>query len=54
VALLLVGAIALVPWISARVFAMPLPLVPGALALAQLRAASPQPAPDSAIVTAVG
>jgi len=42
VALLLIGAIVLVPWISACVFAaLPLPRgVPGTLALAQLRATS--------------
>jgi putative ABC transport system permease protein len=57
VALLLVGAIALVPWVSARVFAaLPLPRsVPGALALAQLRAASAQAGIGlAAVVAAVG
>ena len=57
VALLLVGAIVLVPWISARVFAaLPLPRgVPGALALAQLRAASAQAGIGlAAVVAAVG
>ncbi len=57
VALLLVGAIVLVPWVSARVFAaLPLPRgVPGALALAQLRAASAQAGIGlAAAVAAVG
>jgi putative ABC transport system permease protein len=57
VALLLVGAIVLVPWVSARVFAtLPLPRsVPGALALAQLRAASAQAGIGlAAVVAAVG
>jgi len=57
VALLLIGAIVLVPWISARVFsALPLPTaVPGALAVAQLRAASAQVGIGlAAVVAAVG
>jgi putative ABC transport system permease protein len=57
VALLLVGAIVLVPWIAARVFAaVPLPRsVPVALALAQLRAASAQAGIGlAAVVAAVG
>jgi putative ABC transport system permease protein len=57
IALLLVGAIVLVPWVSARVFAtLPLPRsVPGALAFAQLRAASAQAGIGlTAVVAAVG
>ena len=57
VALLLVGAIVLVPWVSARVFAaLPLPRsVTARLAVAQLRAASAQAGIGlSAVVAAVG
>jgi putative ABC transport system permease protein len=57
VALSLVGAIVLVPWISARAFAaLPLPRnVAGALALAQLRAHSAQAGIGlAAVVAAVG
>jgi putative ABC transport system permease protein len=57
VALLLVGAIVLVPWISARVFAVLSPprSVPIALALAQLRAAPAQAGIGlAAVVAAVG
>ena len=57
VGLLLVGAVMLVPWVSVRVLArLPLPRnVPGALALAQLRAASAQTGIGlAAVVAAVG
>ncbi len=57
VALLLIGAILLVPWVSARVFAMlPLPRsVPGALAFMQLRASPAQAGIGlAAVVAAVG
>ena len=57
VALLLVGAVVLMPWVSVRIFAwLPLPRsVPGALALAQLRAASAQAGIGlAAVVAAVG
>lgn len=57
IALLLIGAIALMPWISARVFArVPLPRAAwGALAIAQLRGAAAQTGVSLAsIVAAVG
>ena len=57
IALLLLGAIALMPWISARVFArLPLPRIAwGALAVAQLRGAAAQTGVSLAsIVAAVG
>ena len=57
IALLLIGAIALMPWISARVFALlPLPRAASrALAVAQLRGAAAQTGVSlAAIVAAVG